>query len=47
MKLTLEHKRKYKSLPNTVKDIITDLIIKESMTEQQSYKLLVGFLNKI
>ena len=47
MKLTKDEIRKYKDLPNSVKDTITSLIIKESMTEQESYKMLVGFLRRL
>ena len=43
-RLTPEQIKKYNSLSNNIKDSITDVIIKESLNEQESYKLLLKVL---
>lgn len=43
-RLTLEEQKKYRNLSQSSKDFITTLIIKESMTEQESYKFLINCL---
>ena len=46
-RLTPEQIKKYNSLSNNMKDSITDVIIKESLNEQESYKLLLKVLGLI
>lgn len=46
MRLPIELTKAYNKLSNETKDTITDIIIKEAMTEQQSYEFLIQYLKK-